>query len=264
MPQRSLSLSRLIPVCVAFLATILFSTFAQGQAYVGRPKLIVVIVIDQFRGDYLNRDRAEFKDRGFKLFMDEGAWFTDCYYDYANTKTAPGHATIGTGAYSDGHGIESNEWWDASRSDEVKVSSVQDERYQLVDIPASSIPANLPGAPANAAKFLVGASPLNLRASTLGDELRLATQGRAKVYGISLKDRASILPPGQSANGAFWIDNSSDNLRLRRTTWNTCRSGRGRSTPVAAWRRRSARPTRKARRSFRTGRANSRGEQLRI
>jgi len=186
-----------------------FSITVHAQAFAGRPKLVVVIVIDQFRGDYLNRDRAKFKNRGFKLFMDEGAWFTDCYYDYANTKTAPGHATIGTGAYSDGHGIESNEWWDASRSNEMKVSSVEDERYQLVDIPASSIPANQPGAPANAAKFLVGASPLNLRASTLGDELRLATQGKARVFGISLKDRAAILPPGQSANGAFWIDNAS-------------------------------------------------------
>jgi hypothetical protein len=89
------------------------------------------------------------------------------------------------------------------------VSSVQDERYQLVDVPASSIPANAPGAPSDAPKFLIGASPLNLRASTLGDELRLATQGKAEVFGISLKDRAAILPVGQSANGAFWIDNSS-------------------------------------------------------
>ncbi len=182
---------------------------APAQAYVGRPKLIVVIVIDQFRGDYLNRDRDKFKGRGFKLFMDEGAWFTDCYYDYANTKTAPGHATIGTGAYTDGHGIDSNEWWDASRSFDVQVSSVEDERYRLVDLPHDSIPANQPGAPPTALNFVVGASPLNLRATTFGDELRLATQGRARVYGVSLKDRAAILPVGQSANGAFWIDNAS-------------------------------------------------------
>jgi arylsulfatase A-like enzyme len=182
---------------------------AEAQAYAGQPKLIVIVVIDQFRGDYLSRDRAEFKGRGFRLFMDQGAWFTDCYYDYANTKTAPGHATIGTGAYTDGHGIDSNEWWDASRSDEAKVSSVQDERYQLVDIPATSIPANQPGAPSYALKYIVGASPRNLRATTFGDELRLATQGRARVFGISLKDRAAILPAGQAANAAFWIDNSS-------------------------------------------------------
>ena len=192
----------------ALLATLL-PAFASAQAYAGRPKLIVIVVIDQFRGDYLNRDHDKFKGRGFRLFTDEGAWFTDCYYDYANTKTAPGHATLGTGAYSDGHGIESNEFWDASRSFDHKVTSVEDERYQLVDVPALSIPANQPGAPSDAAKFLIGSSPRNLRATTLGDELRLATNGRARVYGVSLKDRAAILPAGQAANGAFWIDNSS-------------------------------------------------------
>ncbi len=189
--------------------TLLLPVLAQAQVYVGRPKLIVIVVIDQFRGDYLNRDYTQFKGRGFRLFMDEGAWFTDCYYDYANTKTAPGHSTIATGAYTDGHGIESNEWWDASRSDTHKVTSVEDERYQLVDLPASSIPANRPGAPADAARYVIGASPLNLRATTLGDELRLATQGRASVFGISLKDRAAILTAGQAANGAFWIDPAS-------------------------------------------------------
>ena len=206
---RSGFLHRTFAACLVLLLSIPGSLAASAQAYVGKPKLVVIIVIDQFRGDYLNRQRAQFKNRGFNLFMNQGAWFTDCYYDYANTKTAPGHATIGTGAYTDGHGIESNEWWDASRSDEKKVTSVEDERYQLVDIPPSSIPANAPGAPADAARFLTGASPLNLRASTLGDELRLATQGKAKVFGISLKDRAAILPPGHAANGAFWIDNAS-------------------------------------------------------
>ena len=86
---------------------------------------------------------------------------------------------------------------------------MEDERYQLVDLPAASIPANLPGAAPDALKYAIGASPRNLRATTLGDELRLATNGRSRVYGISLKDRAAILPAGQAANGAFWIDNSS-------------------------------------------------------
>lgn len=209
MPSSRSPSSRLFSlISVLFLALVAASR-CQAQAYVGKPKLIVLVVIDQFRGDYLNRDHDKFKGRGFRLFTDQGAWFTDCYYDYANTKTAPGHATIGTGAYTDGHGIDANEWWDASRSDDAKVSSVEDPRYQLVDLPADSIPANAPGAPPNAPKFVVGASPLNLRATTLGDELRLATQGRARVFGISLKDRAAILPAGQSANGAFWIDNAS-------------------------------------------------------
>jgi len=215
MNSQSRILARVLPLCLlvvvllVVLRTIVFAPRTEAQAYAGQPKLIVIVVIDQFRGDYLSRDRAEFKGHGFRLFMDQGAWFTDCYYDYANTKTAPGHATIGTGAYTDGHGIDSNEWWDASRSDDAKVSSVQDERYQLVDIPAASIPANQPGAPSTALRYIVGASPRNLRATTLGDELRLATQGRSRVFGISLKDRAAILPAGQAANAAFWIDNAS-------------------------------------------------------
>jgi predicted AlkP superfamily pyrophosphatase or phosphodiesterase len=204
---------RLLHALLASLVVLLLAVFlpasAPAQAYAGRPKLIVIVVIDQFRGDYLNRDHAKFKGRGFRLFTDEGAWFTDCYFDYANTKTAPGHATIGTGAYSDGHGIESNEFWDASRSWDKKVTSVEDERYQLVDLPAASIPANQPGAPDTALKYVIGASPRNLRATTVGDELRLATNGRSRVYGISLKDRAAILPAGQAANAAYWIDNSS-------------------------------------------------------
>ncbi len=200
---------RLLTFLLVFSAIFVTLTPASAQVYSGHPKLIVVVVIDQFRGDYLNRDRDQFKGRGFRLFMDQGAWFTDCYYDYANTKTGPGHATIGTGSYTDGHGIDSNEWWDAARSFTQKVGVVEDERYQLVDVPASVIPANQPNAPSDAAKFLVGASPLNLRASTLGDELRLATQGRARVYGISLKDRASILPAGQSANAAYFIEPST-------------------------------------------------------
>jgi hypothetical protein len=163
-------LSSLAAAVAAFAFTLITTSqylpIAHAQAYDAQPKLVVIVVIDQFRGDMLQRYRSEFKGRGFNLLMDQGAWFPDCYYNYANTKTAPGHATIGTGAYTDGHGIENNEWWDASRSYEHKVSSVEDERYSLVDLPAGSAAAP-------------GASPRSERASTLGDELRLATQGRS-------------------------------------------------------------------------------------
>jgi predicted AlkP superfamily pyrophosphatase or phosphodiesterase len=207
MPFRIRSFVTALVVCLILVTA--QARNAQAQVYSGRPKLIVIVVIDQFRGDYLNRFHEEFKGRGFRLFTDEGAWFTNCYYDYANTKTAPGHATIGTGAYSDGHGIESNEWWDVSRTETHPVSSVEDERYQLVDVPSSVIPANMPNAQPGALKYLIGSSPRNLRATTLGDELRLATQGKARVFGVSLKDRASILPAGQSANAAYWLEPSS-------------------------------------------------------
>jgi Type I phosphodiesterase / nucleotide pyrophosphatase len=183
-------------VCRLLVAVLFFpwTPPARASAYDAHPKLIIILVVDQFRADYLDRYRADFKGRGFKLFLDHGATFEDCYYDYANTKTAPGHATLATGAYTDGHGISSNEWWDLSRNKERPVSSVEDNRYRIVG-------GLHPGKP--------GDSPLNLRASTIGDSLRMATLGQAKVFGISLKDRAAILPAGFSANGAYWIDPSS-------------------------------------------------------
>src|SRR5271155_3512923 len=185
-------------VCTLLLAFLVipWGPLAWASAYDGRPHLVIILVVDQFRADYLDRYRADFKGRGFRLFLDHGAYFEDCYYDYANTKTAPGHATLGTGAYTDGHGIASNEWWDLTRNTKRPISSVEDERYALVGVPVS-FQGKTPQP---------GASPRNLRASTIGDELRLATTGQARVFGISLKDRAAILPAGSAANAAYWID----------------------------------------------------------
>ncbi len=190
----------------ALLALLLaLSTPARADAYHATPKLVILLVIDQFRGDYLDRFRDDLTTpNGFNLFLKRGAYFNSCYFNYANTKTAPGHASIGTGAYTDGHGIGSNEWWDLARNTDRPVSSVEDERYRLVgsfdDLPVPPPPAIPPAAPR------IGSSPRNLHASTLGDEVRLATSGKARLFGVSLKDRASILPSGQTANAAFWID----------------------------------------------------------
>ncbi len=159
-----------------------------ASAYNGRPKLLVIVVIDQFRGDYLERYRDEFGEGGFRLLLDHGAYFSGCNYNYANTRTAPGHATLLTGAYSDGHGILANEWWDPQKKH--RVSSVEDDATKLVGITSDK----------------PGASPHNLLADTLGDELKLASQSKSRVFGISLKDRAAILPAGYSGDGAYWID----------------------------------------------------------
>jgi hypothetical protein len=165
------------------------------SAYEGKPKLVVILVLDQFRGDYLDRFRADFKTpHGFNLFLKQGAFFPECYYDYANTMTAPGHSTIGTGAYTNGHNIAVNDWWDLARSDKHQFSSVDDADYPLVG--ASSHPET-------------GASPRNELASTLGDEVVLATMGRAKVFGVSLKDRAAILTSGHASRGAYWLDHAT-------------------------------------------------------
>jgi predicted AlkP superfamily pyrophosphatase or phosphodiesterase len=167
---------------------------ARASAYNAKPKLVVILVIDQFRGDYLDRYRADFKtEDGFNLFLKKGAYFPECYYGYANTMTAPGHSTIGTGAYTNGHNIGVNDWWDLSRSKKM-VSSVQDADYPLL------------GASADAES---GASPRNELASTIGDEVVLGTGGRARLFGVSLKDRAAILTSGHASQGAYWIDHAT-------------------------------------------------------
>ena len=168
-----------------------------ASAYNAHPKLIVVIVIDQFRGDYLERYHHQFGEGGFRLFLDHGANFTDCNYDYANTRTAPGHATLFTGAYSNGHGIVANEWWDPQKR--KMVTSVEDDNAKPVGI----APDQTKG---DQTKDKAGASPHNLLADTLGDELKLATQGVSRVFSLSLKDRAAVLPGGFAADAAYWID----------------------------------------------------------
>lgn len=191
-------------VNLLFLTTIfsihLLAAAPAGSAYSGHPKLVVILVIDQFRGDYLDRYRDEFREDGFRMFLDHGAVFSNCDYNYANTRTAPGHATLLTGAYSNGHGIIANDWYDPERKNAKGalepgvVTSVWDANAKFVGVPDKGEGA---------------ASPHNLRATTLGDELKLATQGKSRVFAISLKDRAAILPGGFSANGAFWIEKNS-------------------------------------------------------
>jgi len=164
---------------------------APASAYNAHPKLIVIIVIDQFRGDYLERYHDQFVEGGFRIFLDRGAYFTDCNYDYANTRTAPGHATLFTGSYTSGHGIVANEWWDPQKK--KAVTSVEDDAVKLVGVDQAG----------------PGASPHNLLSDTLGDELKLATGGKARVFAVSLKDRAAVLPAGFSGDGAYWIDPKS-------------------------------------------------------
>jgi arylsulfatase A-like enzyme len=200
LPRATPARRRFHPAALATLVSVLFGVGApvsSASAYNAHPKLIVVIVIDQFRGDYLERYHDKFGEGGFRLLLEHGADFTECNYDYANTRTAPGHATLFTGAYSDGHGIAANEWWDPKRK--RMVTSVEDDDTKLVGITTD--------APGGGSKL--GASPHNLLADTLGDELKLATHGQARVFSISLKDRAAVLPGGFAADAAYWIDPKS-------------------------------------------------------
>lgn len=175
------------------LFAILLSLVASGfaSAYNAHPKLVVVIVVDQLREDSLERFHDEFGEGGFRLLTDHGAWFTSCYYRYANTRTGPGHASIATGTYTLGHGIMFNDWYEPSLKKRVNVGD--DDRYQLIGGPAQG----------------PGQSPFRLLTDTIGDELKMATLGKSRVYAISLKHRSAVLPGGFAADGAFWIDHES-------------------------------------------------------
>ncbi len=189
-PRSAASATALLLLAVICFVLVSFPVPTSASAYNGRPKLVVVITIDQFRGDYLERYRDQFGDSGFRFLLDHGAYFPNCNYNYANTRTAPGHATLFTGAYSNGHGIVSNEWWDQKKK--RMITSVEDDATELVGVPDKA-----------------GASPHNLLSDTLGDEMKLATQGKSRVFAISLKDRAAVLPGGFAADAAYWIEPKS-------------------------------------------------------
>jgi len=159
-----------------------------------RPRLVLLIAVDQFRYDYLERFGDLFGPNGFKRLLRDGASWTQSNYDHMPTYTAPGHSTMMTGAYPAETGIIGNEWPD--RTTGKNVSSVSDATV-----------TSLGGAPNEPA-----ASPRRLMSSTVGDELRLATNDRSKVIGISIKDRASILPAGRHANAAYWFSGNNGNM----------------------------------------------------
>ncbi len=157
-----------------------------GGAGVQRPKLVLMLVIDQFRYEYLPRFQPYFVARGFNLLLG-GANFVDCRYDYATVVTCPGHATLFTGAYANVHGIIDNTWYDPALHRKV---------YCVGD-PDTTLVGGTPGP---------GFSPRLLIGSTVGDELRMATDFQSKVISISLKDRSSVVPGGHTANAAYWYD----------------------------------------------------------
>jgi len=155
---------------------------------------VLLIVVDQFRYDYLERFGDLFVANGFRRLMRDGASWTQSNYDHMPTYTAPGHGTMMTGAYPAESGIIGNEWLD--RASGKRITSVTDESVKV-----------LGGGPSE-----VGSSPSRLMASTVGDELRLATSDRAKVIGISVKDRSAILPAGRHANAAYWFSTTTGNM----------------------------------------------------
>ena len=167
-------------------------SIAKADTWPGaKPKLVVLVVIDQFRADYLSRFKNKFSENGFKALIADGAYFPFGEYDVMQSMTAPGHATVLTGAYPYQMGIPLNEWYDQ------KSKSVQ---YCVDDSSAKTV--------GGLQQEGDGRSPKNLLGTTVGDELKNADIP-TRVYSIALKDRAAILMGGHRADLAMWYENKS-------------------------------------------------------
>lgn len=188
------------------LLTLHFAPFNANAQGVRRPtprsaraqqrpvKLVVGIMIDQLRADYLVRFSDQFVDGGFRRLLNRGAVFTNAHYNHTPTYTACGHSIFMSGATPSMSGIIGNEWFD--REAGRRVTSVSDTNVKLLGGKSDS----------------TSASPVKLIGSTLGDEMRMATGGKAKVVGIAFKDRSAILPAGKRPNGAYWFNTTAGNF----------------------------------------------------
>lgn len=173
-----------------FILIFLISFSIKAQS--SKPKLVVGIVVDQMRYEYLNRFESHYSEKGFKRMMNEGFNAKNTHFSYVPTYTAPGHATIFTGTTPANHGIISNNWYDKEINKVV---------YCVADEDMTSI-----GVDGEDGKM----SPHRMLTTTLTDQNRLHTQFRGKTVGISLKDRGAILPAGHTANQAYWFSGGNN------------------------------------------------------
>lgn len=173
-----------------FLGLISVNAYSQG---VERPKLVVGIVVDQMRWDYLYRFQDRYGKGGFNRLLNEGFSYENTYISYLPTYTAIGHASIYTGSVPAIHGIAGNDFI---------MQNTGESMYCTQDDSVNGV-----GTTSDAGKM----SPRNLLASTFTDQMKLATNFRSKVYGISIKDRGGILPAGHFADAAFWFDGDNGN-----------------------------------------------------
>ena len=157
------------------------------------PRLILAIIVDQFRYDYTTRFATRYTG-GLHTLLTGGAVYLDAHQDHFPTVTAAGHAAFLTGSTPATSGIIGNEWYD--RASGKAITSVEDSATTLLGAPEGK----------------EGSSPHNLLVSTLGDEIKIADGGTTKVIGISMKDRAAILPAGHMADAAYWVDGATGNV----------------------------------------------------
>ena len=182
---------------VIALNLFIFSSFSQTTSKSvstdKAPKMVVGIVIDQMRWDYLTRFAPIFKPNGgFKRMMQEGFSCDNTQIGYTPSVTACGHTCIYTGSVPAIHGITGNAWWDGQLKRSVYCS--EDKAVEGIGVNGSSDGQM---------------SPKNMLTTTICDELRLASNFKSKVIGIAIKDRGAILPAGHSANAAYWFESKS-------------------------------------------------------
>ena len=174
---------------------ILFLVFISGSllsfSQEAKPKLVVGIVVDQMRQEYLYRFESKFGEGGFKRLVGKGFMLTNAHYNYVPTYTGPGHASVYSGTTPSVHGIIGNDWWD--KGIKKSVNCVEDDRHKPVGNPEGN----------------GDVSPWRMLSSTITDELKIGTQKKSKVMGISVKDRGAVLPAGHLADGAYWYDGKS-------------------------------------------------------
>lgn len=173
---------------IAFLLLIVMDGFAQAPA---KPKLVVGIVVDQMRWDYLYRFYDRYGAGGFKRLLGEGFSCENTFIPYTPTYTAPGHTCVYTGSVPSLHGIIGNNWYDKSKKQIVYCTDDTTVR----GVGSKSIAGEM--------------SPRNMWASTITDELRLSNNFKSKTIGIALKDRGAILPAGHTATAAYWFDDAT-------------------------------------------------------
>ena len=169
-------------------ASLLLSSSALMAQTRPTPKLLVGIMVDQMRPDYLTRFSPEFGPDGFNRLLREGFQCRNTHYNYIPTVTGPGHSIVYTGTTPRYHCIVGNSWYDRRLRHDVYCTD--DTTAQLVGTTTKGM----------------GVSARNQLSTTLGDELKMTYGGRSKVLALSLKDRASALPAGHMADGAFWLD----------------------------------------------------------
>jgi hypothetical protein len=161
-------------------------------------KLVVLVVFDQMRGDYISRWAEFYGPDGFERIKKDGIWFSECHVPYACTATAPGHASLSSGAPPSTHGIVENIWYDRKTAEQMYCCQPS-RPYDLV-----------PPVPADAGKpergSTLGFSPERLLAQTVGDSLVESTKGKGRVFSLSIKDRTAVLMGGQKPNGVYCFD----------------------------------------------------------